>query len=350
MNTATILKNNHHRFLTSNNSYIINICFKRFISWAILITFNPLMILATPILQYPNALDREELLKVKTLMESQTHTNHTYSIYTLNTKKNNLIIESIETLIPQSSLIYNETNQQLIALHPKQTKKTLDSLIKSLNKPEPMIKIDFNIYEISLETDQELNAFTLPLQTGITLKTIPSISIEKPTSLIDTIKMLEQQGKALLLANPCLIIENGTRGALNIGEHLPYLTTTSSSTNQSTTLHHLNTGISVSIIPTQLENDHIQCALDMDISLIKLFKVLDENEYPVLSTRKLTSSLNIKNNQKGFVTSFINKSEQNNTTSIPLLSKLPIIKHLFSHKKNKKKMSAICVFITPSIL
>ena len=276
-------------------------------------------------------------------------TDQSYQIITLNHTHTQSLSNTLSHLVPEINIIQTPIQNQLILIYPKTESNTINTLISTFNKPENRIQIECIIYEISHATEQDLNLANTPLQSGLNLD-YNTKTLRQASSLLDSIKALEKTGKAKMIARPTLILQNGQKGHLTVGEEIPYITTTVTASKTLTSLQQLSTGIQLKILATILSNQDIQVDSSLSISLIKRWKQMNDNEYPVLSSRTLDTSLSIPNKHNGFLGSFSDTFEKKNHSSVPFLSKIPFLGHLISQKNEEKSHSYISIFIKPSIL
>ena len=304
---------------------------------------------ATPILQYPNALNRQKLLEVSNHETIQNEKKKTLFI-PIKQKNKDTLMHTLNAHYPNSLITYHELTHQLVLTINEHEEKDVITFINSINKTSSIIELSISLYEISFHNDQEKNLLTPPIQNGIKINYSADTIIQAiTTDSLDTLKIMESNGQASLLANPFLRLNNNATGTLTIGEKIPYITTTTTTTTQTTSLQHLNSGINIEITPKQLNHTTINCRINIKLSLVKLWKIINENEYPVLSNRNIESELLLTNDTPLLIAGFTDNFKKENTYSMPFINKIPLLKHLFKQKTKQTHQTAICIIITPHL-
>ncbi|RAP30207.1 hypothetical protein DID78_02735 [Candidatus Marinamargulisbacteria bacterium SCGC AG-343-D04] len=313
----------------------------------LLLSLLSLPVDANPIMQYPNEIEYNELIRIQKIA-NQTKMNTEITITSLNHTEKSTLENIIQTSIPESTIIDNQKPNILIMSHPKNKKKKIKKIIQHYNKPEKMIKIKCSVYEVSNIKEKDLNLLAFPLEKGI--ETQFPYSRTHFINPSDIIRTTEKSGQSRIISQPTITIANNEQGHLIIGDKIPYLSFTYHEKSTATTLKQLHTGVNLAIKPIILKDNRINMDLQLTISTIKLWKIIKDNEYPLLSSREINSLLTVENKKSILIGGFINQNKTKNQASIPLLSRLPLIKSLISHTKKESTYSAIHIYLEPEII
>ncbi|MBH38515.1 hypothetical protein CL658_05725 [bacterium] len=305
------------------------------------------IIQANPIMQYPNALNRE------TLQSIQQNLNKNKKIMTI-FESNTYSIETIKTILqnydPNLFIITKKETGKLVILHHENQKETLKKMLQQLNLLPIKIQIDCYIFEINKEYEKELNLINSPLEDGTAINYKNLDSLAEKVSLLDTIKTLEKQGQASLIAHPQFKIENGKTASLIIGEKLPYITSIINTTSTSQSLHHVQTGLNISIQATALSETQLQCLIQCDLSNVKLWKTIQNNTYPILGSRTLNIETILDINQASLITQFTDSISKTYQSNNPFLKRIPFLKKLTGINTQKTKKTKLCIILKPTLL
>ena len=305
------------------------------------------IIQANPIMQYPNALNRE------TLQSIQQNLNKNKKIMTI-FESNTYSIETIKTILqnydPNLFIITKKETGKLVILHHENQKETLKKMLQQLNLLPIKIQIDCYIFEINKEYEKELNLINSPLEDGTAINYKNLDSLAEKVSLLDTIKTLEKQGQASLIAHPQFKIENGKTASLIIGEKLPYITSIINTTSTSQSLHHVQTGLNISIQATALSETQLQCLIQCDLSNVKLWKTIQNNTYPILGSRTLNIETILDINQASLITQFTDSISKTYQSNNPFLKRIPFLKKLTGINTQKTKETKLCIILKPTLL
>tara|TARA_Y100001968_G_scaffold333742_2_gene398938 strand:- start:9 stop:911 length:903 start_codon:yes stop_codon:yes gene_type:complete len=298
-------------------------------------------------MQYPNALNRE------TLQSIQQNLNKNKKIMTI-FESNTYSIETIKTILqnydPNLFIITKKETGKLVILHHENQKETLKKMLQQLNLLPIKIQIDCYIFEINKEYEKELNLINSPLEDGTAINYKNLDSLAEKVSLLDTIKTLEKQGQASLIAHPQFKIENGKTASLIIGEKLPYITSIINTTSTSQSLHHVQTGLNISIQATALSETQLQCLIQCDLSNVKLWKTIQNNTYPILGSRTLNIETILDINQASLITQFTDSISKTYQSNNPFLKRIPFLKKLTGINTQKTKKTKLCIILKPTLL
>ena len=111
------------------------------------------------------------------------------------------------------------------------------------------------------------------------------------------------------------MIQNNTSGTFEIGDLIPYLTVTNTTSGQYNTLNQLETGIKMTLHPKITNYPNIETKIQFDMSSIKLWKTIESNEYPVLSYRNIDTSITIKHNKSLIIAGLLDDYKKSNYNS-----------------------------------
>lgn len=303
------------------------------------------VILGQPVMNYPNALqfsnkkneENKENTTLKTIHMSLDHSHIDDTIQTLT------------RLYPNSLFLKSPTKNEIIIKSTEKTLRNIKKTIQKLNKSDQIIEFSIQIYEISSQSQHQFQTLLEPFQSGLKLTSDKQIILSTPT-IQSILKTIQTTGNASLKANPVLKTTNNKSAFFKIGDLIPYLTVTSTATAEYTSLNQLETGINLSIKPKIITNSMLLCDIQFEMAMIKVWKMLETSEYPILSFRKINTTVTLKNNESLVLAGLIDEFQKKNTIKIPFLNKIPLIKHLFKQKSSDILKSDVCIIVTPNII
>ncbi len=170
-----------------------------------------------------------------------------------------------------------------------------------------------------------------------------------------SVKALEEAGVIKVRSTPKLSTLNGHEANLTIGNTEYYLDEQSSlivnqSTQQNTVSQYkpVKADFILTIFPVAGGNDEI--TLDIVVEQSDFTGRISENAPPGLVTRKFTSMIRVKNEDMVLLGGLEEKRINNTSRGVPFLSRVPILKWIFSSRNKEKKESKLNVFIKPTII
>ena len=155
-----------------------------------------------------------------------------------------------------------------------------------------------------------------------------------------------------LLANPHIRVKNHKKAKVHIGDRVPVITSTSTSTGfVSESVSYLDVGIKLNVEPSIMVEDEVSIDIGLEVSNI-VSEITSKNGTLTyrLGTRNATTTLRLKNGETQVLAGLINDEERTTADRVPGIASLPIIGRLFSSKKDTRTKTEIVLLITPKIV
>lgn len=170
-----------------------------------------------------------------------------------------------------------------------------------------------------------------------------------------TLQALETNNNIQIRSTPKLSAMNGSKANLTIGESQYYVEETqsitggvSSVTNTTQQFNKVEANLAITISPVVSGNEHI--TLDIVAEFSDFTEPVVENAPPGNSTRKFESKIRVKNDEVIILGGLESQSRTDGSSGVPLLSKIPVLKWLFSSKTRKREDNRLIVFIRPTLV
>ena len=176
-----------------------------------------------------------------------------------------------------------------------------------------------------------------------------NVSISNPALVIN---LLHQDSETNLLANPKIRVKNHEKANILIGEKIPVITNTTTSTGiVAQSVNYLDVGLKLEVEPTiYLEND-VGIKVGLEVSNItKTIQNTDGSLTYQLGTRSANTVLRLKNGETQMLAGLIDREDRKTGNGIPLLGQLPLLGRLFSNKSNNATKTEIVLLITPHVV
>ncbi len=169
------------------------------------------------------------------------------------------------------------------------------------------------------------------------------------------IKALEDEGIIEVQSTPKLSTLNGHEAELKIGnteyykeERTDYIINQSTQRNTITQYKEINADFILKLTPFVSGNNEITMSISVEQS--DFTTRIEKNAPPGKVTRTFNSLIRVKNEETILLGGLEEKRNSNSGKGVPLLSRVPILKWIFSNRKKEKKESKINVFIKPTII
>ena len=148
-------------------------------------------------------------------------------------------------------------------------------------------------------------------------------------------------------SRPYQVVLDGRPANANLTDQIPY---TEAVLGQGTTLvttQFKDVGIILNVTPTILDSTHIQIQLMAEFSSAPS---LTAEGVPVVSSRRTTSSVVVGDGEILVVGGLFREEESVTVRGIPILSKIPILKYLFSNRISRMEKRELIILVSPRIL
>lgn len=158
------------------------------------------------------------------------------------------------------------------------------------------------------------------------------------------LNVLEQTGKASILAEPQLSTRSGYRASFLAGGEFPY----SVSSVNGVTVMFKPYGIKLDIEPKVGRNGVIRAVIDSEVSSIDASVTAASG--PALLTRKTKTEFNVRNGETIVLAGLLQRTSSTDIDKVPFLGDVPILGALFRSKRFQNKETELVVFVTPTIV
>jgi general secretion pathway protein D len=161
-----------------------------------------------------------------------------------------------------------------------------------------------------------------------------------------------QDSNAKLLTNPRIRVRNHEKAKILIGERVPNITSTATSTGfLSQSVNYLDVGLTLVVEPTVYLNDDVGIKVGLEVSnIISQVTTQSGTSAYEIGTRNATTSLRLKNGETDILAGLIDSQERTSGNKIPGLGDLPLIGRLFGATTDDDRNTEIVLAITPHLI
>lgn len=300
-------------------------------------------------------------------------------------KLENRSIDSLDVLIPKSIKDpvtlqpYNGLNAIIVSGDELSVKRAIDFL-KKIDQPIPNVLIEVIVADIrkghTISTGITAGLSDSTISTGGTVfpgvdLTLSSNSINKFLNTVDskgiinlgrvtpqfyaTVKALEDNNLMETRSTPKLSTMNGEQANLKIGEKVFYLIENQSIAPGVTPVvsnfrnfESAEANLDITIKPFVSGNDDITLTIDAEFSDFIAASV--QGGPPGTATRRFESKIRVQNEEMIVLGGLEERNRSESGSGVPVLSRIPVLKWLFSGKSKSKSESRLVIFIKPTVI
>lgn len=212
--------------------------------------------------------------------------------------------------------------------------------------------------------------------TGANLNNAPAsvMTIDRtggPDAIAAAIRMLSEFGELRVLSSPKIMALNNQAAMLRVVDNRVYFTIEVQAGTPATfagpgtpavytsTVHTVPVGFVMSVTPQISDNDQVTLNVRPTISRIVRF-VNDPspafaeygiiNAIPEIQIREIESILKVYSGQVAVLGGLMQDTLENSTTGLPIASRIPGIRNLFSYRDDTARKTELIVFIRPVVV
>ncbi len=203
----------------------------------------------------------------------------------------------------------------------------------------------FSKYGISPDNLQNVNQVSL---TGLTL------ALYRAKDLGALFNILQSVSQINILSSPVILATDNKEARIQIGQEVPIITqqvtnTSATEPNITSTVQYRDTGIILDVKPHINSSGLVKLDIVQEISSAQK-NYLGLTNTPLITKRKIETSLVVKNNQTVILGGLIDNRQEFAETGVPILKDLPFLGHLFKWQKKTRDRTELLVAITPRVV
>jgi pilus assembly protein CpaC len=163
------------------------------------------------------------------------------------------------------------------------------------------------------------------------------------------VRALQASGHFQSLAEPNLIAYNGQEASFLAGGEFPVPVVQGAT--GTVTIQFKEFGVRLTFTPT-IAGDMIRLKVTPEVSTLDFANgvTLGGFRIPALTTRRAQTDVELRDGQSFAIAGLLDNQSQDDTSGIPLLSKLPIVGYLFRSKAERSQQTELMVLITPRLV
>lgn len=280
------------------------------------------------------------------------------------------------------------TNMLIIRDLPDQLTLVSD-LISTLDRPELQVEIEARIVRTTSEYARALGvqwSFSgrmspfLGNTTGLAFPntvgggggvTLPAASVNDVTSSVNlslgavngalnldvALSALEKDGKARVLLQPRVVMQNNVEGYIMRGQQIPYTTAQagsviggSSALLTPATVQFKDAALSLKVTPQVTAAGTIFMKIDVENSFPNYAVTRAEQPNPAIDTQKASTRVLVPDGATTVIGGIYETSEDETRNTTPGLSRIPLFGWLFRNEDKTTQNNELLIFITPRII
>jgi len=171
----------------------------------------------------------------------------------------------------------------------------------------------------------------------------------RPVTGAAILQALETEGMLNILSTPNILTTDNKEAEINVGENVPFKSSTTQSTFGSTqSVERKDIGINLKIKPQVSEGDYIRMDIYQEISAVKNDK--GDAVDLITTKRSAKTSVVVKDNETIVIGGLIQDTEDNTVQKVPLLGDIPGLGWFFKTTTKTRKKTNLLIMLTPQVV
>lgn len=307
---------------------------------------------ANTVLIYPNTQAKQKDYQPLTIK----------SFYLANGEAKN-VANTIKTILKSRDVVVDEKLNLIILRDSPEAVRLAEKLVALHDVQEPEVMLEVEVLEVKrtrlldlgIRWPDQLSLSPLAAGTGaLTVSDLrrlngDNIGVTVGNTLINIKK---QDTDANILANPRIRVRNREKAKILIGERVPNISSTATSTGfVSESVNYVDVGLKLDVEPTIYLDGEVTIKVALEVSnVINQLSTKSGSVAYQIGTRTAQTVLRLKDGENQVLAGLINDEDRRSAYKVPGLGEIPIIGRLFGSQADDSSKTEIVLSITPRIL
>jgi type II secretory pathway component GspD/PulD (secretin) len=283
-------------------------------------------------------------------------------------------------LTPKGNIEEYEDLRLLEVTDTKENLVRINSLLGTIDKPDPQILIEARITEITTDSGLDLGievpygtnppgmratygtgssvyspeAYLKSVATGNTFEGGTAIFSRKDHlfRLDAMLRALQTKGIAKIISTPQILTVNGQEALISAGQSFPYIASlTPSGTGVTASTAYMDVAIKLSVTPFFIGDDVIELVITPEVSVVTGWQQIQSGvSLPVIAKRSAFTRVNVKNGETVAIGGLLKEEKLSSEKKFPILGSIPILGYLFTSHHSTTANTNLVFFITPRLI
>lgn len=273
------------------------------------------------------------------------------------------VSNTLKTILKTKDMVTDERLGIIIMRDTPEAIRLAERIVALQDISDSEVMLEVEVMEVKRSRLLELgiqwpNQLTLaPLQTTGTpltleaLKNLTSATTQATFgSTIINVRKEDQDGN--ILANPRIRVRNKEKAKIQIGDRVPVITTTSTSTGfVSESVSYVDVGLKLEVEPNIYLDEDVSIKVNLEVSnLVREIVSKSGTLSYQIGTRGANTILRLKDGETQVLAGLISDEDRSTANRVPMLGEFPLLGRLFGSQKDDTQRSEILLSITPRIV
>ncbi|MGE5469614.1 MAG: secretin N-terminal domain-containing protein [Bacteroidota bacterium] len=273
------------------------------------------------------------------------------------------VMSMLKTVLKAKNVFADDKLNLLIMRDTPEMIRLAERMVSIQDVGEPEVMLELEVLEIQrsrllnlgIQWPAQLVLAPLPSNgTNVTLSDLLHLGDSRIGAALSntTINLQHDSNDTNLLANPRLRTHNREKALIRIGDRVPVITTTATSTGfLSENVQYVDVGLKLEVEPTIFPNDEVSIKLNLEVSSVSKEVVSKSGSISYqISGRNAATVLRLKDGETQILGGLINDQDIAAANRFPGLGDLPVLGRLFSNHNDSRNKTELVLAITPRLV
>lgn len=284
------------------------------------------------------------------------------SFYLANAEAKN-VANTLKTILKSRDVVVDDKLNMIILRDSPEAVRLAEKLVALHDVQEPEVMLEVEILEVKrtrlldlgIRWPEMLSLSPIAASTGaLTLADLRRLNSSTLGATIGstTINAKKQDTDANILANPRIRVRNREKAKILIGERVPNISSTATSTGfVSESVTYVDVGLKLDVEPTIYLDGEVAIKIALEVSnVVNQLQTKSGSLAYQIGTRTAQTVLRLKDGENQVLAGLINDEDRRTANKVPGLGEIPIAGRLFGSQADDSSKTEIVLSITPRIL
>ncbi|MBU8975698.1 hypothetical protein JI752_006045 [Lysobacter sp. MMG2] len=275
------------------------------------------------------------------------------------------VAETLKTILKSENLVVDEKLNMLVMRDSPDAIRLAERLVALQDIGEPEVVLDVEVLEVKRSSLLDMGislpdeiAFSVvgpgQTNTALPISQLRNLNSDSIFATVPnaTVKLHDERSDAKILANPKIRVKSKEKASILIGDKVPVITSTSTSTGfVSETVNYVDVGLKLEVEPAVYAGDEVSIKVSLEVSnLVREIVTKSGTLSYQIGTRNAQTVLRLKDGEMQILAGLINKEDRQVANGWPFISRFPILNRIFGTQKDDVQNTEIVLSIRPRLV
>lgn len=268
------------------------------------------------------------------------------------------------------SIVADTRNNSLLVRSSFADYRRIQQAVTALDVPQAQVVIEATIIEVTINDALQYGVQMFLQSNGLTVRSsstqaagdgggsgfsaVVSSTGSGSTNMQLVLSALQSVTNVRVISSPYLTVSNGSTGTLSVGDQIPFITASQSSSQdgQVVVTQEVSTrdvGVSLQVTPRISPANEVALTINQQISSANLSQTVAGSN-PVVSQRSLSSQVNIRSGDTVLLGGMIQERSEVGEDGVPVLRRIPVLGQAFNRTTNTQSRTELLILLTPRVV